>query len=62
MSDKEDNEDETYEIEDFTHKRAVYQYIERQGPDVTPPRVLGHFMMHPSLYSDVKFMIDLTYN
>lgn len=57
-----DDETEEYEIEDFTHKRAVYQYIERYGPEVTPPMVLGRFMMHPSLYGDVKFMIDLTYN
>lgn len=60
MSDEEET-DEEYEIEDFASKRAVYQYIERRGEDVTPPMVLGYFMMHPSLYGDVKFMIDLTY-
>lgn len=49
------------EIEDYATKEFVVTYIETKGESVTPPVVLGRFMMPPTLYDDVELLIDLTY-
>lgn len=51
---------EEVEIEDYATKESVVIYIKQKRGEVTPPLVLGRFMMPPSLYGDVELLIDLT--